>query len=99
MIVRLLLLILLFVGCGPSPKEVPALIEGLRSSKSSVRNESALKLGRIGAPYAERAVPELVRLLSDENPGVQSAAAFALRKIDTDEARISLDRARRKFGK
>ena len=99
MIVRLLLLAFLFLGCGPSPEEVPALVEGLRSPKSSVRNESALKLGRIGAPYAERAVPALVNLLSDENPGVQSAAAFALRKIDTQEARTALDRARKKFGK
>jgi HEAT repeat protein len=37
----------------------------------------------------------LIRLLSDPNPGVQSSAAFALRKIGTPEAQTALDAARR----
>lgn len=97
MFVRFMLLAFLIGGCGPSPEEVPALIDGLRSSEASVRNDCALKLARVGAPHAERAVPILIGLLYDENRGVQSAAAYALRRIDTPEARAALHQTRRKF--
>lgn len=70
-------------------------MQKLQSAKPSERNEAALELGRIGAPHAVRAVPILIKLLHDENPGVQSSAAYALRKIDTAEARTALDAVRR----
>jgi len=63
----------------------------LSSRVAKERNNAALKLGRCGSKAA-RAVPLLEQLLYDENVGVQSAAAYALRKIDTPAARRIMDR-------
>lgn len=90
----LISLICLAIAC-TDPKQVPSLIQDLHSSKASERNRAALELGRIGPPHANKAVPDLISLLQDENPGVQSGAAYALRKIDTPQARAALDRVRR----
>jgi HEAT repeat protein len=73
-------------------EEIPREIEKLYSSQASARNEGALALARCGS-RAEKAVPRLAALLYDENVGVQSSAAYALRKIDTKRAREVLERA------
>lgn len=83
--------LILLLGC-TDPKKVPIYISQLSSSKASERNDAALELGYIGAPHAKKAVPYLIPLLTDPNPGVQSAAAYALRRIDTLEARSALER-------
>lgn len=73
-------------------KSVPTLSRKLYSSSAKERNDAALELARCGDAAAQ-AVPRLTTLLYDENIGVQSAAAYALRKIDTVEARKALDKA------
>jgi len=88
---RLLLTLLILVGCGDPKKEVPQLEKKLFSVEAKERSKAALRLGRIGSPHGVRAVPTLIRLLGDENPGVRSAAAYALREIDTPHARAALD--------
>lgn len=76
-------------GCCDSER-IPKYIRNLNSSYASERNEAALKLARCGAK-ADRAVPLLSQLLDDDNVGVQSSAAYALRKIDTPRARRIMD--------
>lgn len=73
-------------------KEIPRAIERLYSGKASERNEGALALAHCGSA-AGAAVGRLGILLYDENVGVQSSAAYALRKIDTPKAREILERA------
>lgn len=82
--------ILTLTGCCDSER-IPGYIRNLNSSSASERNEAALKLARCGGK-AERAVPTLAQLLYDDNVGVQSAAAYALRKIDTPSARRIMER-------
>lgn len=65
---------------------------GLYSDQAKTRNESALALARCGDSAADT-VPRLGQLIYDENVGVQSAAAYALRQIDTEQARKILKRA------
>lgn len=71
--------------------DIPNLARQLNSSDARDRNDAALALARCGAK-AGRAVPRLSQLLYDENIGVQSAAAYALRKIDTPQAREIMTR-------
>ena len=66
--------------------------DDLYSSTSSVRNEAALQLARCGGK-ASSEVPRLAQMLYDNNVGVQSSAAYALRKIDTQGARDALESA------
>jgi HEAT repeat protein len=73
-------------ACAGGEKEVPGLIKELGSSDARVRSQAALKLARIGPPYANRAERELIALLDDSNTGVQSAAAYALTSIGTKSA-------------
>lgn len=73
--------------------QVPANIHRLYSSDARIRNDAALALARCGSPKADKAVARLSELLYDSNVGVQSAAAYALRKIDNESARKSLERA------
>lgn len=87
-----LLICLLLSSCGPGVEEIPRLKRDLSSSDSSKRSEAALSLGRMG-PKAQPAEDALIRLLSDKNGGVKSAAAYALREIDTPKARKALERA------
>lgn len=87
-----LLILSIFTACY-DPKEVPVLIKKLHSSDPKVRNDAALRLGYMGSPMANKATSDLIPLLTDENVGVQSAAAYALRRIDTTQARAALDRA------
>lgn len=83
-------LLLLVLACGPSKEDLPILIKELRSSESATRNKAALALAEFGAE-GEKAVPSLIMLLNDESGGVRSSAAYALRKIDTPQARRALD--------
>ena len=80
-----------FTACCDT-ENLPKNIQALNSPSPKVRNQAALDLASCGES-ASKAVPRLGRLLYDENVGVQSSAAYALRKIDTDEAREILERA------
>lgn len=62
----------------------------LQSVDSHERNTAAQGLAAYGLS-AKQAVKPLTRALHDENSGVQSSAAYALRKIDTPEARQVLE--------
>ena len=84
-----LLVVTLICGCC-NKEEIPGLIEKLNSMKSHDRSQAALDLARCGTK-ASKAVPRLAELLYDENVGVQSSASYALRKIDTSEARKIMD--------
>lgn len=85
------LLAVLTGGC--CDKEgLPRMKHSLYSQKSSERNEAALGLARCGT-YAKDVVPRLISMLYDENVGVQSSAAYALREIDTPQARRALEQA------
>lgn len=88
MILLALVLPSVFTGCCDEAA-IPATTDKLYSSEAKVRNRAALDLARCG-DSASRAVGRLSQLLYDENVGVQSSAAYALRKIDTKEARASL---------
>jgi len=93
----------LFVGCITvagccSTEKAKSLQAKLYSKKASERSNAAENLAYCGS-NAERAVPRLAQLLYDDNPGVQSMAAYALRKIDTPAARSIMkrtDESRRK---
>lgn len=82
--------ILLLVGCKePAETAVPRLIQQLSSPVQRERSQAALELARYGEE-AKDAVPALIKTLKDPNGGVKSNAAFALRSIDTKEARNAL---------
>jgi HEAT repeat protein len=72
-------------------EDIPRNVAKLNSAVAKDRNQAALKLARCGAK-ADQAVPLLAQLLYDDNVGVQSAAAYALRKIDTPRARKIMER-------
>ncbi len=59
---------------------VPTLLLALRDKDPLMRAHAAMALGRIRL-FAEDAVPELVRLLKDENDNVRYAATEALKTI------------------
>lgn len=82
---------LLLAGCCDE-QALPSRARALYSSSAKDRNEAALELARCGAKSAN-SVSRLGQLLYDSNVGVQSSAAYALRKIDTPEARAILERA------
>jgi hypothetical protein len=67
-------------------------ISKLQSSVAREKNQAAQELARCGKA-AEAAVPLLSELIYDSNVGVQSSAAYALRKIDTQAARAVLSSA------
>ena len=78
-------------GCsGDFASEAPALKASLRSADSKERNRAALRIASYG-PAAKEITPEVIRLLADPNGGVRSSAAYALREIDTAEAKKALD--------
>ena len=80
------------IGCCDT-EGIPKEIKRLYSSQAKDRNDAALALARCSSPEVDRAVPRLIALMYDENVGVQSAAAYALRKIDNKLARDALERA------
>jgi hypothetical protein len=73
-----------FSGCCDQSK-IPALTSQLQSTKTRERTDAALALARCGGK-ADRAVSSLAKLLYDDNAGVQSAASYALRQINTESA-------------
>ena len=95
-VLRLSILLTLSITCGCCDKSnIDSNIVNLGSRKAAIRNEAALALARCGSA-ADRAVPRLASLIYDQNVGVQSSAAYALRKIDTPAAREVLMSAERK---
>ncbi len=91
---RFLLLLCLIVcfSCKENPKTaVPKLIKQLNSTIAAERSNAALTLGRYGE-QAKEAVPALIICLEDPNSGVKSAAAYALRVIDTPQAQNALQK-------
>lgn len=88
-----LLLTMLAGGCrNTGEADVKRVIKAMHSSDPAVRNQAALEAAGFG-DAASKVVPELIRLLNDENRGVQSGAAYALRRIGTPEAERALARA------
>lgn len=80
-----------FISCGENPDTaVPSLIKELQSKDSQERNRAALKLANFGEK-AEPATKALIHLLKDDNGGVRSSAAYALRKIGSPQAQAALD--------
>lgn len=92
------MLALFTMGCGedPVPTVEPSLettpwlfpekqIEMLAVSDFKIRARAARNLGNMGAK-AESALPELERLLEDENDRVQAIAKEAIEKIRADLA-------------
>ncbi len=92
-LLRLLIYMLLgasLSGCCSQDK-ADALRTKLYSASARERSQAASSLAYCGSK-AESAVPRLAQLLYDENAGVQSMAAYALRKIDTPRARAIMKR-------
>lgn len=92
-----LLLLSLFgaASCrGVSAADLPRLIEALEDQESRVRNQAALDLAALGreARPATRAL--IKRLQREKNRGVRTSVAYALRQIDTAEARAALEQYR-----
>jgi HEAT repeat protein len=73
-------------------KGLPRALRDLYSEKASERNKALLLTSKCGE-RVESAVPRISQLLYDENVGVASSAAYALRCIDTKNARAALKRA------
>jgi HEAT repeat protein len=86
-------LAILLLGCCDN-EALPKMKRNLYSQNASDRNEAALGLARCGAK-AKDVVPRLVSMLYDSNVGVQSSAAYALREIDTPDARRALEQAQK----
>lgn len=87
----LFVLIPLIAGCCDKAA-VPKEISKLYSEKAQDRNAAALALAGCGS-LAESAVPRLAQLLYDNNVGVQSSAAYALRKINSPAAARAIESA------
>lgn len=79
------------VGCCDD-KALPKALRDLYSEKPSDRNKALLLIAKCGE-RAESAVPRINQLMYDENVGVASSAAYALRSIDTKSARAALKAA------
>jgi HEAT repeat protein len=72
--------------------EIPRAVRGLYSQEARERNSSLQVLAQCSAK-AESSVPRIAALMYDKNVGVASSAAYALRKIDSRQAREALKRA------
>lgn len=75
-------------GCCDDSK-IPQAVKGLYSIEPRQRNESLQVLAQCGH-RAESSVPRIAALMYDRNVGVASSAAYALRKIDSKDARAAL---------
>ena len=71
---------------------LPNALRALNSEKASERNKALLLIAKCGE-RAEPAVPRIAQLMYDENVGVASSAAYALRCIDSKRARLALKAA------
>jgi hypothetical protein len=80
----ILLVGVLFLRGGRSQgPDVRGLVDALKASDASTRNEAAQVLGRIG-PKAKQAVPQLLKALDDEVIPVRISAASALAHVSLD---------------
>ena len=66
-----------------NPDAIPALVAGTRDGIHFVRSLAAWHLGRLGPrhPGIEAAVPELGKLLNDNDPSARAEALVALRNL------------------
>jgi HEAT repeat protein len=71
---------------------LPSALKNLSSDKASERNKALLLIAQCGK-RGEASVPRIAQLMYDENVGVASSAAYALRSIDTKSARAALKTA------
>jgi len=90
-----IMIALAFVGCDKSPEVAEPtvettpwlfpepLIKQLTSADFRARGVAAIGLGNMGAK-AEAAIPELEKLLEDENPNIRKVVKEALEKIRAD---------------
>jgi hypothetical protein len=69
--------------------EIPSALKGLYSSDPREKNRSLQVLAQC-PQQSEPSVPRIAALMYDGNVGVSSSAAYALRKIDSKEAREAL---------
>lgn len=83
-----LLITVISAGCCKE-SDVPAALSGLYAREPRERNRSLQVLAQCPA-MAESAVPRITSLMYDSNVGVASSAAYALRRIDSKEARQAL---------
>lgn len=92
--VTLVLIAITLYGCHAATEaDVKRVIKEMSSPDPAVRNQAAMEAANFG-PLGPKVVPVLVKLLmNDENNGVRSGAAYALRKIGTPEANKALDQA------
>jgi len=93
----LIVMAFLVIGCCDADK-IPANTKKLYSSVAADRNQALLDLAECGSK-AEGATGRIAALLYDENVGVQSSAAYALRQIGTPEATRILERAQKNRSK
>jgi hypothetical protein len=77
----------------PIPPEIQKLITALRSEDIDVRHQAAKALLKIGDLSV---VLGLIELLNDEDERIRRAAVFALKKINTPEARKALEEYKKK---
>lgn len=74
-----------------SPQQLDKLITELQSPDPKKRNAAALEISGYGED-GKQAVGPLIRLLNtDPNRGIKTSAAYALRSINTKEAKAALD--------
>jgi len=88
---RFVLCALVFAGCCDESR-VPEAHRQLYSARDRDRTEALQVLSRCGT-RAESSVQRIAALMYDRNVGVASAAAYALRTIDSEQAREALKRA------
>jgi HEAT repeat protein len=67
------------------PAVVPVLVEGLKQAEADLRLSASKNLVEVGAP-AKAAIPDLLRLLGDPQPGVPQEVALALVAISPTDA-------------
>lgn len=87
----LVVLAIAVAGCCDESR-LPQAMRGLYSSEARERNEALQVLAQCGSK-GESSVPRIAALMYDKNVGVASSAAYALRKIDSKEARAALKTA------
>jgi len=69
----------------PDPKELEIQVMRLKDTVASFRERAARKIGEWGSG-ARSAVPSLIPLLTDGEPSVRRAAAFALARMEKEAA-------------
>jgi HEAT repeat protein len=88
----LLLLVTVLASSCCKEAEIPNASRGLYSNDHREKTKALQVLAQCGLK-AEPSVQRIAALMYDKNVGVASAAAYALRKIDSPEARQALKTA------